>query len=498
VALVIGNSNYQHGGKLKHPVGDTYLVGFTLEDLGFEVTSKTDASLGEMEDAIRGFLNQLTGNEVAFIYYTGQGIHSDGQNYLVPVDAKLKGAKDLKKEAFNVSEMVEQLGEMPGKVKIVILDACREFDFPGWITEASRGFAEMTAPAGTIVAFGVSPGAAAIERGGANGLYANSLTRQMMIPQSIEAVIKNTGLLVSHSSKGKQCPAYFSSLTGSYSLVEGATPPSGAGSIMLNSALAGNLLLNGLEISTVEPNTVIPLDNMQEGTYELKIVGEETWEENVLVISDQVTHVNARAIIEEEIPEDTKEVQNENSDCFTDSRDMTTYPLMTFGDQTWMTKNLSFDVPGGSYCYDNNPSNCGIYGNLYTWEAAGNACPDGWHLPSDEEWKMLERFIGMEEKSAKKIGLRGKTEGFILRDASEGSWPAKWETGIANGFNALPGGYYLNENKSAEKDKSAVFWTSTEYNTETAYYRKIVQSKGGIHRYYNDKSRGYSVRCLKD
>ena len=67
-----------------------------------------------------------------------------------------------------------------------------------------------------------------------------------------------------------------------------------------------------------------------------------------------------------------------------------------------------------------------------------------------------------------------------------------------NGFNALPGGYNLNEKKSVEEGETAIFWTSSTYNLNSAYYRKLEDSKSGIHRYYSRKGRGYSVRCIQN
>jgi uncharacterized protein (TIGR02145 family) len=78
---------------------------------------------------------------------------------------------------------------------------------------------------------------------------------------------------------------------------------------------------------------------------------------------------------------------------FTDPRDGQTYNIVQIGNQTWFAENLNY-ATGNSWCYDNNDSNCNIYGRLYDWQTALTACPSGWHLPSDAEWTVLTDYLG--------------------------------------------------------------------------------------------------------
>ena len=84
-----------------------------------------------------------------------------------------------------------------------------------------------------------------------------------------------------------------------------------------------------------------------------------------------------------ETPKQYAALDNE-IEYFRDIRDGQVYKIVTIGDQVWMAKNLNYEM-AGSYCYSNNASNCMRYGRLYTWNAAMNACPDGWHLPTYDE-----------------------------------------------------------------------------------------------------------------
>ena len=171
LALVIGNGNYQHGEALKHPVGDAHLLSFTLEDVGFEVISVTDASKGKMKDVIEDFLKRMANFDVALFYYSGYGVQSEGVNYLIPVDAKLKRSKDLENEAVDAKRIVNQMGANPGTLKMFIMDPCRDKPFPAWVTEKEAAFTEMKAPNRSIIAFSAGAGNYSSLGSRSNGMY---------------------------------------------------------------------------------------------------------------------------------------------------------------------------------------------------------------------------------------------------------------------------------------------------------------------------------------
>ena len=87
---------------------------------------------------------------------------------------------------------------------------------------------------------------------------------------------------------------------------------------------------------------------------------------------------------------------------FVDSRDGKTYKTTKIGTQWWMAENLAYNVGDGCWAYNNDESNVATYGRLYIWEAAQAACPSGWHLPSENEWKQLEMAIGMSQSETDK------------------------------------------------------------------------------------------------
>ncbi len=174
------------------------------------------------------------------------------------------------------------------------------------------------------------------------------------------------------------------------------------------------------------------------------------------------------------------------------------YPTVKIGQQIWMAKNLNVNVPG-SMCYENKPENCEKYERLYTWEAARNACPSGWHLPSKEE---MESFVEAVKVRIEQIVTQKKLDAVPLREG-EGELhnhlrDASWREGFDSfGFSALPAGYYDGDfKKFSDLGYDNLFWSSTEFGSRSAGRLHIYGNKANV--YGVDKDDGYSVRCLQD
>ena len=204
-----------------------------------------------------------------------------------------------------------------------------------------------------------------------------------------------------------------------------------------------------------------------------------------------------------------------------DSRDSQIYQYKTIGTQVWMTENLAYlpSVVGpgtGSsstayyYVYGYNGTdvatakatdNYSTYGVLYNWTAAQSACPSGWHLPSDAEWKQLEKSLGMTDAQANSINFRGThNEGNKLKEAGTVHWNSP-NTGATNetGFTALPGGYRAESNIFSILGETGNWWSSTFYNSDNAYYRSMSYVQSGVYRSDEGKNEyGLSVRCVRN
>ena len=218
--------------------------------------------------------------------------------------------------------------------------------------------------------------------------------------------------------------------------------------------------------------------------------------------------------------------------------DGNTYHTIELGDQWWMVNNLKTthyadgtEIPlvesatvwealgyeEKAFCYYNNDENNEeyTYGALYTWAAVMNGnlssdsipsgvqgvCPDGWHVPSDAEWKELEMFLGMSAAAIDSVGLRGSNQGSKLSSSA-----SFWKDGYldsnpdfgSSGFHAQPGGGRRYNGTFGHKGDNANFWTATEYSNVRAWGRHIYSAYSSVHRYRNVKSDGFSVRCVKD
>jgi len=198
------------------------------------------------------------------------------------------------------------------------------------------------------------------------------------------------------------------------------------------------------------------------------------------------------------------------------------YKTIKIGNQWWMAENLKTDhysngdpIPNvqdedewgnkesGSWChYDNESKYEEPYGKLYNWYAVNDPrklAPEGWHIPSDNEWNELELFLGMNRAALRDKGWRGKDDGDKLKETGILHWKAPNE-GATNetGFTALPGGYRDVNGTFYVKGYSAYWWSSTEYIEYFAWYRSLYHTHHELHRTNGYIGDGYSVRCLKD
>jgi len=219
VALVIGNSNYQNAPQLANPDRDAQSMAQFLNSAGFEVISATDLGQNDMLRVVQDFSAKVSArgpNTVAMVYYAGHGVQLAGENYLVPVDAKVSNQTELVNGSVRLVDVMSTLETIPSRMRIVILDACRNNPFPN-VSDAGRVLAIVDAPNGSIVGYSTAPGAEALDGNGGHSPYTQAflnVAREPNVP--IEQLFKRVRLQVNETTSGAQIPWESSSLTSDF------------------------------------------------------------------------------------------------------------------------------------------------------------------------------------------------------------------------------------------------------------------------------------------
>ncbi len=195
----------------------------------------------------------------------------------------------------------------------------------------------------------------------------------------------------------------------------------------------------------------------------------------------------------------------------TDSRDGKVYKTVVIGTQTWMAENLNVSkfrngdpIPEAktneewakagenkqpAWCYYNNDTaNGSKYGKLYNWFAINDPrglAPEGFHIPSDQEWTMLTDYLGSEDQAGTKM-------------KSKNTWQKKGIGTNESGFSGLPGGMRFYDGAFYVIGNNGYWWSSTDDWSYSAFYRLLSFDSVSMGRDASDKPTGLSVRCLKD
>ena len=224
VALVIGNSGYLHTPRLENPKNDAADMLAALKKLGFVVVEGRDLDKASMDRTIRDFAGALSGAHVGLFFYAGHGLQVGGQNYLVPVDAKLSTASAVDFEMVRL-DLVHRTMEREASTNILIMDACRDNPLARNLaralgtrsTQIGRGLASVESGEGTLISFSTQPGNVALDGTGRNSPFAAALLKHIVAPgDDLPSILINVRNDVMQATDRRQVPWEHSALTAKF------------------------------------------------------------------------------------------------------------------------------------------------------------------------------------------------------------------------------------------------------------------------------------------
>jgi TPR repeat protein len=241
VALVIGMGSYQHVIQLKNTVHDARNIGATLESAGFSVTYAIDTPQADLVKTLNTFAFQAETADIALIYYAGHGVEASGENFLIPVDAQVASNADIQRVGISLAQLLKTV-ESARKMRIVILDACRNNPFGDLIDTSVKpdpaktgtagdsrstgvsGLAPVNPDLGTLVAFAAREGQVALDGVGGDSPYATALMQVLGKPDlEVSLMFRQVRDEVLAQTHNLQEPYTYGSLSGTPYYLAGAT-----------------------------------------------------------------------------------------------------------------------------------------------------------------------------------------------------------------------------------------------------------------------------------
>jgi hypothetical protein len=216
LALVIGNNDYIYSQPLNSPVNDAKDMAKVLRGLGFTVIDRYNLKQRSFDRAVQSFEKQLHNYNVGLFYFSGHGLQAQGDNYLVPIDARIQSAVDIKYVSINANQILKKMESANKHTNLLILDACRNNPFKSIHKGLSKGLAEMS-PRGSLIAFATAPGTTALDGSSTerNSIYTKHLLKQLRTQPHLSVLDLLTQVTggVAKETKQKQWPWKSDSLT---------------------------------------------------------------------------------------------------------------------------------------------------------------------------------------------------------------------------------------------------------------------------------------------
>src|SRR5580693_7404594 len=225
-ALVIGNSKYPDAdAPLKEPINDARDVADELKRDGFTVDIGENLTGDGMRRAFDKLYGKIKPGSVALIFYSGFGIQSNRQSFMIPVDAQIWSEPDVRRDGFSLETVLGELNSRGAGVKIALMDASRRNPFERRFRSFSAGLAPVIAPNGTLVMYSAALSSVVSDNGSDHSLFVQELLKEIRVPDLMaEETLNRTRVGVTRASRSEQVPWISSSLAEDFSFIPGARP----------------------------------------------------------------------------------------------------------------------------------------------------------------------------------------------------------------------------------------------------------------------------------
>jgi hypothetical protein len=227
IALIVGNAKYPDAeAPLKEPINDTRDVAAELKRDGFDVDVGENLSGDAMRRALDKLYGKIKPGSVVLVFFSGFGIQSGRQSYVIPVDAQIWTEPDVRRDGFSLETILGEINSRGAGVKIALLDASRRNPFERRFRSFSAGLAPVIAPSGTLVMYSAALSSVVSDNGSDHSLFVGELLKEVRVPDLMaEEALNRTRVGVTRASKGEQVPWISSSLAEDFSFSPGGSGP---------------------------------------------------------------------------------------------------------------------------------------------------------------------------------------------------------------------------------------------------------------------------------
>jgi len=212
-AMVIGNGAYQGSARLDNPINDARAMSAKLRQMGFKVTTVENATRSKLVRALVGFNRSASATDVSMFFYAGHAAQISGINYMLPTDINMNDLSEVPLHGISLNSVIDQY--LPGKTKLVFLDACRDNPLLQVASRSmARGLAPISVSEGVMIAYATKDGSVAADGNGKNSPFTKALLQHIDGPDDISVVLRKVRAEVMQDTDGKQQPWDYNSLTG--------------------------------------------------------------------------------------------------------------------------------------------------------------------------------------------------------------------------------------------------------------------------------------------